>query len=326
MVSKILFPESVKIEKETESYGKFIAEPFERGYAVTFGNSLRRVLLSSIEGASITAVRVKGAPHEYITLPGVRESVLEIILNLKQVKFRVYSYSSMGQPEIASLKAKGKREVFAKDIQTSPNVEVATPDVYIASLEEDGELEIEMEIKYGYGYLPAEKQKKENVPLGTILVDAAFSPVVKVNYEVENVRVGDVTDYYERLILEIWTDSTVKPSDALSYAATIIKDGISLFILPTTPMLKEEKKVPIEIPPTPKDDLMEILDKPVDILELGVRASNCLKRAKITTIRELVRKKEEELMVYPNFGKKSLDEIKEKLAQADPRLKLGMEI
>jgi len=323
MVAKILLPESVRVEKETDTYGKFVAEPFERGYAVTFGNSLRRVLLSSIEGASITAVRVKGAPHEYVTLPGVRESVLEIILNLKQVKFRIYSATE--QVEIATLKVKGKRDVFAKDIQTSPNVEVSTPDVYIASLEEDGELEIEMEIKYGYGYLPVEKQKKENVPLGTILVDAVFSPIVKVNYEVENVRVGDVTDYYERLILEIWTDSTVKPSDALSYAAAIIKNGISLFILPTTPILKEEKKS-VEMPPVVKDDLLEILDKPVEILELGVRASNCLKRAKITTIRELVRKKEEELIVYPNFGKKSLDEIKEKLAQADPRLKLGMEI
>lgn len=315
----LVLPKKIEFDKETlnNNYGKFIAEPFERGYGHTLGNSLRRLLLSSIEGAAITAVRIKGVPHEFSTLKGVREDALEILLNLKELRFKVYSPG----PELLFLRV-SKREgpVLAKDIQLKDNVEMVNPQAFIATLASDGELEMEIEVSRGRGYLPVEKQKRENLPVGTILLDALFSPVRKVHYEVESARVGQIIDY-DRLILEIWTDGTIKPRDALAYAAKTLKDSAAIFI--SYEEGKEEKPTLEEVRPM-DEKLREILNQPVEIIELSVRASNCLKSADIKTIGELVRRKEEELLAQRNFGKKSLDEVKIRLKELG--LSLGMEV
>lgn len=315
----LVLPKKIEFDKEkfTDIYGKFIAEPFERGYGHTLGNSLRRLLISSIEGAAVTAVRIKGAMHEFSTLKGVKEDALEILLNLKQLRFKVYSPG----PEILHLKVnKREGEIYGKDVQLNNNVEIVNPDQLIATLDSDGELEMEIEVSRGRGYLPVEKQKRENIPVGTILLDALFSPVKKVHYEIETARVGQIVDY-DRLILEIWTDGTIKPGDALSYAAKILKDSASIFIhyeeeKEEKPILEEAKLV--------DEKLKEILNQPVEIIELSIRASNCLKNAQIKTIGELVRKKDEELLAYRNFGRKSLEEVKIRLKELG--LSLGMEV
>jgi len=316
---ELVLPKKVEFEKETlnDCYGKFIADPFERGYGHTLGNSLRRLLLSSIEGAAVTAVRIKDVLHEFSTIKGVKEDVLEILFNLKKLRFKVYSPG----PEILFLKV-NKRDgaVYAKDIQVNNNVEIVNPEQLIVTLDSDGELEMEIEVSRGRGYLPAEKQKRENLPLGTILLDALFSPVRKVNYEVENARVGQITDY-DRLILEIWTDGTIKPQDTLAYAAKILKDSATIFI--PYEEKEEEKHVLEEVKPL-DEKLREILSQPVEVIELSIRASNCLKDAGIKTIGELVRKKDEDLLAYRNFGKKSLEEVKNKLKELG--LSLSMEV
>mgnify|MGYP001025893140 CR=1 FL=1 len=315
----LVLPKKIEFDKEklTDVYGKFVAEPFERGYGHTLGNSLRRLLLSSIEGAAVTAVRIKGAMHEFSTLKGVKEDVLGILLNLKQLRFKVYSPG----PEILHLKMnKHKGEIYGKDIQLNNNVEIVNPDQVIATLDSDGELEMEIEVSRGRGYLPTEKQKRENMPVGTILLDALFSPVKKVYYEIETARVGHIVDY-DRLILEIWTDGTIKPEDALSYAAKILKDSAGIFIRYEEE--KEEKPILEEAKPV-DEKLREILNQPVEIIELSIRASNCLKNAQIKTIGELVRKKDEELLAYRNFGRKSLEEVKMRLKELG--LSLGMEV
>lgn len=316
---ELVLPKKVEFEKETlnDSYGKFIAEPFEQGYGHTLGNSLRRLLLSSIEGTAVTAARIKNVLHEFSTLKGVKEDVLEILFNLKKLRFKVYSPG----PEILFLKANKKNgAVYGKDIQVNNNVEVVNPDQLIATLDSDAELEMEIEVSRGRGYLPAEKQKRENLPLGTILLDASFSPVKKVHYEVENARVGHITDY-DRLVLEIWTDGTIKPQDALAYAAKILKDSAVIFI--PYEETEEEKGVLEEVKPL-DEKLREILNQPIEVIELSIRASNCLKSEEIKTIGELVRKKEEELLAYRNFGRKSLEEVKSKLKELG--LSLGMEV
>ncbi len=317
----LVFPQQLTFEQETltDNYGKAIIEPFERGYGHTLGNSLRRILLSSIEGAAVTSVKIKGTQHEYGSLPGVKEDVLEILMNLKQVRFKVYSTG----PEMVQLSVHGPCDVKAKDIQANSNIEIVNLDQHIATLDSAHELAIEMEVSRGRGYLPADKQDEQNVPIGTILVDAIFSPIRRVHYEVEDTRVGQITDY-DRLIIEIWTDGTVKPSDSLAYAAKILKDSISIFI-PAELERKEEKQV-VEKTSEEQDKLQKLLDEPVDIMELSVRANKCLKRAKpkIEIIRDLVRKRDEDLLVYRNFGKKSLEEIKQKLKELG--LSLGMEV
>lgn len=315
---ELIFPEKITYDKEqvTNCYGKFIAEPFERGYGHTIGNSLRRILLSSLEGAAVTAVKIPGAPHEYSVIRGVKEDVMGIILNLKQLRFKLYSSG----PEILQLSATRMSEVRAEEFETNSNVEIVNKNLVIAHLDPGGKLQMEIEVSRGRGYLPSERNKRPARPVDFIAVDALFSPITKVYYEVENARVGQITDY-DRLILEVWTDGSVSPVDAVSYSAKILKDSVSVFVI------EGEKPAPavnLAIGTSEKEISNDLLNKLISELNLSVRASNCLKNAKINTLGELVRKSEEELMNCKNFGKKSLEEIKDKLKELG--LELGMQV
>lgn len=305
----LVLPQRLETDQATltNTYGRFIAEPFEKGYGHTIGNSLRRILLSSLEGAAVTSVRVKGAMHEFTSLKGVREDVIHILLNLKKLRVKLYGQG----PETLTLKIKRQGEIFARDIEPNNQVEILTPDLVIATLDDGAELEIEMEVSKGRGYVSAERLKKDGQPLGTIPLDALFSPVSKVHYEVENARVGQMTDY-DKLIVEIWTDGSVTPGDALAFSAKILKDSLSIFI---TFDEQEVAPAPTAVRSEESAKMDELLSQPVDIIELSVRASNCLKVAKIKTIGELVSKSEEELLSFKNFGKKSLDEIRDRLKE-----------
>ncbi|HEX15844.1 MAG: DNA-directed RNA polymerase subunit alpha [Deltaproteobacteria bacterium] len=317
---ELIRPKGVERDEEvsTDTYGRFIVEPLERGFGVTLGNSLRRVLLSSIQGAAITAVRIEGCLHEYSTLPGVKEDVAEIILNLKGVRFRAHSPT----PKVVRIVAEGEKEVKAGDIECGPDLEVVNPEHHIATLEKDGSLKMEMTVKMGKGYVPAERNKEEDMPLGTIPIDAIFTPVKKVNYTVTNARVGHITDY-DRLILEVWTDGTVRPEDAVGLAAKILKEQLNVFInFDEEQGGGEEKDEGDE--GMDDEELQEKLMKTVDELELSVRSANCLKNANIRYIGELVQKTEQEILQTKNFGRKSLNEIKEVLANMG--LSLGMRI
>jgi DNA-directed RNA polymerase subunit alpha len=306
----------LEVEEETltPTHGRFHVEPLERGYGITMGNSLRRVLLSSLQGAAITAVRIKGVLHEFSTLPGVREDVTDIILSIKEILVKLHSDG----PETLRLKVNKAGMVKASDIQPNPNVEILNPDHPIATLSEDGELEIEMVVKRGRGYVPAERNREEGQSIGTIPVDALFSPIRKVNYTITHARVGQITDY-DRLTLEVWTNGSVTPADAIGYAAKIIKDQISVFI-----NFEEGEAVPKSQEKEEKSKLNENLFKNVDELELSVRSANCLKNADIRYIGDLVQKTEAEMLKTKNFGRKSLNEIKEILA--DMGLGLGMKL
>jgi len=318
MPRKLIYDE----ESSSDTYSKFMAEPFEKGYGHTIGNSIRRILLSSLEGAAVTGVKIKGVMHEFSTIPGVVEDVTQIILNLKSLRFKLYSEG----PERIYLKATKKGEVTAKDIELNSNIEILNPSTHIATLDKDTNLEMEIEISKGRGYLPAEQNPRANQELGVISVDAIFTPVLRVNYNVENARVGRSIDY-DRLILEIWTDGSVKPIDALAYAAKILKDSLNIFIgFEEQP--EEEEKLP------EKDKTEEVLESvlalPVNIIELTVRSINCLNRAKIKIIEDLVKQTEDKLLGFRNFGKKSLNEIKKKITelgkQKGVELSLGMAI
>ena len=298
----------------TNTYGKFFAEPFERGFGTTIGNSLRRVLLSSIAGAAITSMKIEGVLHEFSTLPGVKEDINDMILNLKSLRVRLHS----DRPKTIYLKKNGPCEVRAKDIIHDADVEILTPDLHITTLDKDSSLNIEMNVKIGRGYVPAERNKEEGMPIGTIPIDSIFSPIKRVNFYVESARVGRLTDF-DKLILEIWTDGSVRPDDALAFAAKILKDHLRLFIN------FEETEEPIE----PKlDDVQEKFNKnllrSVNELELSVRAANCLKNANIKTISDLVYRSENEMLKTKNFGRKSLNEIKEILSEMG--LSLGMKL
>jgi len=312
----LIKPKAIEAEQETLSptYGRFHVEPLERGFGITIGNSLRRILLSFLQGAAITAVRIKGVLHEFSTLPGVREDVTDIILNIKEILVKLHSDG----PETLRLKANKSGAVKAQDIQASANVQILNPTHPLATLSEDGELEIEMVVKRGRGYVPAERNREEGQPIGTIPVDALFSPVRKVNYTVTHSRVGQITDY-DRLTLEIWTNGGLAPADAIGYAAKILKDQVSVFInfdegdaVPRPPEVEEASK------------LNENLFKSVDELELSVRSANCLKNADIRFIGDLVQKTEAEMLKTKNFGRKSLNEIKEILTEMG--LNLGMKL
>lgn len=297
----------------TDTYGKFIAEPFERGYAVTIGNGLRRVLLSSIEGAAVTSIKIAGVQHEFSTIPNVTEDVVQIILNIKKLILRSFAK----EPKTIYLKAETKGDVTAADIITDETIEVLNPDLHIATLTKKTKLEIEMEVGRGRGYVPAERNKKEGQPIGTIPIDSIFTPVTKVNLNVENTRVGQMTDY-EKLILEIWTNSAVTPKDALLYASHILDRHLDIFV--NFGKLPEEEE---EIKETPEEtELYEKLNMPISELELSVRSTNCLKEARIKTIGDLVKKTELEMLKYRNFGKKSLAEINKILVGMG--LSLGM--
>jgi len=300
----------------TETYGKFSAAPFERGYGVTLGTSLRRVLLSSIEGSAVTAVKIAGVQHEFSTVPGVLEDIPEIILNIKSLVLS--SHSKI--PKTVYIKRNSKGEVKAKDIEVDETIEIINSDLHIATLTKDTKFHVDMDVARGRGYLPAELNKKEDSPIGTIPVDSVFTPVKKVNFYVENTRVGQRTDY-DKLILEIWTNGAISPKDALLYASNILQRHLDVFV--NFGQLPEETE---EEPEMSKEEisLYEKLRLPIAELELSVRSSNCLREANIKNIADLVKKNEEEMLSFKNFGKKSLTEIKELLASMG--LTLGMQV
>jgi DNA-directed RNA polymerase subunit alpha len=312
------FPRKITVVEDsyTPSYGKFIAEPFERGYGVTLGNSLRRVLSSSVEGTAVTGVRIKGASHEFSTLEHVKEDVTEIILNIKNLILKSYSKT----PKKIHLKVSGEKEVLAKDIEADDTMEVVNPDLHIATLtDKDAELEIEMDVGRGRGFVPSEFNKKEEAPTGTIAVDSIFTPVRKVSFKVENARVGNRTNY-DRLILEIWTNASIEPREALIYAAKVFSKHLELFF--SLGEIAEEEEIE-EL--TPEEvNLYEKLKLPISELELSVRSANCLREANIKTLLDLVEKTEAEMLSYRNFGKKSLVEISNLLKSMN--LSLGMKV
>lgn len=313
----LITPNNVEIATLTDTYGKFIAKPLERGYGTTLGNSLRRVLLSSINGAAVVAVRIVGVDHELSTIQGVKEDVTDIILNLKQVNIRY-----LGEQDARiTLKSNGEGVLKAGDIQASSDVEILNPDQHIATVGEDGSLDMEMIVRHGRGYVSADQNRTEDIPTEYIVTDSIFAPVRRVAYNVSNARVGQMTDY-DKLTLEIWTNGAVRPDDSLAYAAKILKEQLTIFI--NFDETEEVEARPMDEEVEAKPQLNENLFKTVDSLELSVRAANCLENANIKYIGELVTKSEAEMLKTKNFGRKSLNEIKDILAEMG--LSLGMKI
>jgi DNA-directed RNA polymerase subunit alpha len=300
-------------ESPGESYGKFACEPLERGFGLTLGNALRRVLLSSLQGAAITSVKIGGVLHEFSTIPGVMEDVADIVLNLKEVRLRLHGEG----PKILRVHQKGQGVLRAGDLSEDPSVEVMNPDKKVATLSADADVELEITVDTGKGYVSAERNKSEDMPIGTIPIDSIFSPVTKVNYSVTPARVGRETDF-DRLVLEVWTDGTIAPVDALAYAAKIIKEQLAIFINFEEPTEAHLPTIEESRPLNPH------LFKSVDELELSVRSANCLQNANIRLIGELVQRTEGEMLKTKNFGRKSLNEIKEVLASMG--LELGMRL
>jgi DNA-directed RNA polymerase subunit alpha len=313
----LIRPKRLEVEKETltPTYGRFTAEPFERGFGITIGNSLRRILLSSLQGGAITSMKVDGVLHEFSTVPGTKEDITEIILNLKEVRLKLHTEG----PKTIRVKAEGPKVLKAGDILTGDAVEILNPDHYIATLSRDGKLSMEMVVKTGRGYVSAERNKEEGQPIGTIPMDAIFSPIKKVNYTVTNARVGQITDY-DKLILEVWTDGSLNPEEAVAHAAKILKDQLSIFIT----FEEEEEEVSYPEDEEEKETFNENLLRSVDELELSVRSANCLKHANIKLIGDLVQRTEAEILATKNFGRKSLNEIKEILTEMG--LSLGMKL
>jgi DNA-directed RNA polymerase subunit alpha len=299
-------------DQADQRYGRFSCEPLERGFGTTLGNALRRVLLSSLQGAAITSLRINGVLHEFSTIPGVMEDVSDIVLNLKEVRLRLHGEG----PRTLRLHSKGEGVIVAGDLSSDDSaIEILNPDHKVATLSPEADVEMEVTVGLGKGYVPAEKNKTEDMPIGTIPIDGLFSPVQKVNYTVTPARVGRETDF-DRLNLEIWTDGTVAPVDALAYAAKILKEQLSIFI---------NFEEPTELPQADAEEAAPLnpnLFKSVDELELSVRSANCLQNANIRYIGELVQRTEAEMLKTKNFGRKSLNEIKEVLASMD--LELGM--
>jgi len=299
----------------TETYAKFVAEPFEAGYGHTVGNSLRRVLLSSLEGAAITAVQIQGASHEFTTLPGVVEDVVDIILNLKKVKFKAHDHET----HRLNISVNREGKITAADIQGTHECEVASPEQIICTLDKKQKFEAEIQVRVGRGFATGDDNKYADMPIGVIPIDSIFSPVTRVKYSVENTRVGQRTDY-DKLILEIWTDGRITPDDALVQSSAILRHHLDVFVA-----YNDE---PIEFDETPQEvshensRMRKLLNMSVNEIELSVRAANCLNNANITTVGELAMKTEAEMLKYRNFGKKSLNEIKDKLASL--QLSLGM--
>jgi len=312
-------PKRLECEESTytNTYGKFFAAPFERGYGVTLGNSLRRVLFSSIEGSAVTSVKISGAQHEFSTIGGVLEDIPELILNIKTLVLN--SHSKI--PKTITIKATSKGEIKAKDIEVDETIEIINPDLHIATLTKDTKLNIEMEVARGRGYVPAELNKKEDKAIGVIPVDAVFTPIKKVNFFVENTRVGQRTDY-DKLIIEIFTNGAITPKDALLYASNILQRHLDIFVnfgqLPEDIAEEELEMTKEEVA------LYEKLRLPISELELSVRSSNCLREAGIKIIADLVKKSEDEMLGFKNFGKKSLTEIKELLMGMG--VTLGMQV
>ncbi len=312
----LIKPKNLLIDRDTmgETYGKFVGEPFERGFGVTLGNSLRRVLLASIKGAAFTSVKIEGVLHEFSSIPEVSEDVADIILNLKEVGLK----SETWQPGTCTVDAKGPCEVKAGDIQLPAGLTVLNPDQHIATVSERGRLQMELTVETGRGYVPAEMNKKEDDAVGVIPVDSIFSPIRKVNYQVTNARVGQMTDY-DKLTIEVWTDGSVRPEDAVAYASKILKEQLAIFI-----NFPEEDESLEEERDEEQERLLETLMRSVDELELSVRSANCLENADIKYIGDLVQKTEAEMLKTKNFGRKSLKEIKDILGEMG--LGLGMKL
>ncbi|GAB4536916.1 MAG: DNA-directed RNA polymerase subunit alpha [Thermodesulfovibrionia bacterium] len=318
-------PEKIYFEPEslTDFYGRLIAEPFERGFGTTVGNALRRCLLSSIEGTAVTGIRIPGVLHEFSTLPGVKEDMVDIILNIKQLRFKMYGDTS----KVVTINAKGPANVKGEDIITTGDIMVLTPDQHIAKLDKDAELKMELILKKGRGYVPAEANREEDQPIDLIPIDSIFTPIRKVNFWVESARVGRSTNY-DKLIMEVWTDGTTTPTQAVTYAAKVLNEHLLLFQLEELELETMRGRESVEVYGDP-DDMAIVLNKnllrDVSELELSVRATNCLKNANISTIAELVQKTENELLRTKNFGRKSLEEIKEVLATMGLRLNMRID-
>jgi DNA-directed RNA polymerase subunit alpha len=313
---ELIKPKRIEIDagRSTPTYGRFICEPLERGFGITIGNSLRRILLSSLQGAAVVSVKFDGVRHEFSTIPGVLEDVTDIILNLKEIKLKILDE----EEAVVRLAREGEGEVKAGDIDTGDLVEILNPDQHIATMNKEAKLSMEMVVRTGKGYVPAEKTKGKDQPIGVIPMDAVFSPIQRVNYMITNARVGQITDY-DKLTLEVWTDGSVVPEDAVAFAAKILKEQMSPFIN------FEEEPEPVEEEEEEKEEkLNENLFRPVSELELSVRSANCLKNANITLIGELVQRTEAEMLKTKNFGRKSLNEIKAILD--DMGLSLGMKL
>lgn len=308
-------PKRLEVDKATltATYGKFVAEPFERGYGTTIGNALRRVLISSIEGAAVTSIKVEGMQHEFSAMDGVLEDGTQIVLNIKKL---VLKYHGKG-PKKVLVQAKKKGPVTARDIQSDETIEIINPDLVLCNLTKDVPLSIELEIGRGRGYVPAERNKQEGAPIGMIPVDSIFSPITKINFIVEDTRVGQITDY-DRLLLEIWTNGAMGPEEALLYASNILQRHLDIFV--------NYGEIPIEEEDEEEEDLAfkEMINKPITELELSVRSANCLEAANIKTIGDLIQKTEAQMLKYKNFGKKSLSEINGILTHMN--LTLGMNI
>lgn len=288
---------------EKNMYGKFVVEPLERGFGTTLGNSLRRILLSSLPGAAITSVHIDGVLHEFSTIPGVVEDVTDIILNLKSLSMKMYT----DEQKTVSIYAKGPMEVKAGDIIADSEIEIVNPDLHIATLNEEGELNMVMTLEKGRGYVTAERNKKDNHPIGLIPTDSIFTPIRKVNFEVQNTRVGQITDY-DKLTIEVWTNGSIRPDDAVSLSAKILSEHLKLFINLTDSVSEVDIMVEKE-----EDKKEKILEMTIEELDLSVRSYNCLKRASINTVEELVQRSESELMKVRNLGRRSLEEVQQKL-------------
>ncbi|MBU0552682.1 DNA-directed RNA polymerase subunit alpha [Myxococcota bacterium] len=311
----LIRPKGLMVSEQTATYGKFVAEPFERGFGITLANSLRRILLSSLQGAAITAVRIDGVLHEFSSIPEVQEDVDQIILNLKQVRFKMHTL----EPRVVRIESDKEGRICAGDIITDANLEVLNKDQHILTLSEGGRVAMEMTVRTGFGYVPGEENKSANMPVGTIPIDSMFSPIRRVNFNVTNARVGQRTDY-DKMVLEVWTDGSIMPADAVAYAAKVLKEQVSIFI-----NFDEEVEPEYEEEAGQSEVLQnENLYRSVDELELSVRSANCLQNANIKLIGELVQKSEAEMLKTKNFGRKSLREIKEILATMG--LNLGMNL
>ncbi len=313
----LLMPKAIKVENpdDVPNYGKVIVEPLERGWGHTVGNSMRRIMLSSLQGAAVISVRIENVLHEYMTIEGVVEDVTDIILNIKKLRVRL----NADEDATLRLDVSGEGEVKASDIEKNPDVEILNPDLHIATINADAKLKIEMHVSDGRGYVPAEQNKREDDPVGTIPIDAIFSPIVKLNYSVENARVGQRTDL-DKLIFDVWTDGSISVEDAVAYAAKLLSDHLAIFINfegelePVEEIIKDEKA----------EKLRQLLKMRVDELELSVRSANCLRAANIHTLADLVKNQESDMLKYKNFGRKSLIELNQILANLG--LAFGMEV
>lgn len=311
----LIKPREVEIDQrsKTDTYAKFVCEPFERGYGITIGNALRRILLSSIVGAAVTKIKIDGALHEFTSLPEVKEDVTDIVLNLKELRLKLHGDDS----QVVTIDVEGPAKVTGADIQTGHNVEVLNPDHHIATVGENGKLRMELTVGSGRGYVPADENKSDEDSLGDIAIDSLFSPIRKVNYQITNARVGQRTDY-DKLTLEVWTDGSVLPEDAVAYASKILKEQVAIFIN------FDETVEPPEVVEEETPEFNENLLKPIEDLELSVRSFNCLQTAGIKFVGDLVQKTEAELLKTKNFGRKSLKEIKEILERMS--LELGTKL